>query len=66
MAPTRPLRSKARELLHSTTNLYFGNDPSKWRQAVPNYGRVQVQGAVSAESIWLTTATAGSWNTISR
>jgi hypothetical protein len=30
------------ELLHSTTNLYFGNDPSKWRRAVPNYGRVRV------------------------
>ncbi len=32
------------ELLGSTTNLYFGNDPAKWRRAVPNYGRVQVQG----------------------
>jgi hypothetical protein len=30
------------QLLHSTTNLYFGNDPAKWRRAVPNYGRVQV------------------------
>ncbi len=30
------------QLLHSTTNLYFGNDPSKWRREVPNYGRVQV------------------------
>jgi hypothetical protein len=29
--------------MNSTTNLYFGNDPSKWRRAVPNYGRVQVQ-----------------------
>jgi hypothetical protein len=29
--------------LRSTTNLYFGNDPSKWRHAVPNYGRVQVR-----------------------
>jgi len=27
----------------STTNLYFGNDPAKWRHGVPNYGRVQVQ-----------------------
>ena len=30
------------ELLPSTTNLYLGNDPSKWRRAIPNYGRVQV------------------------
>jgi hypothetical protein len=30
------------ELLNSTTNLYFGNDPSKWRHAIPNYGRVEV------------------------
>jgi Beta-propeller repeat len=29
--------------LRSTTNLYFGNDPSKWRRAVPNYGRLQVR-----------------------
>jgi hypothetical protein len=32
------------ELERSTTNLYFGNDPSKWRQGIPNYGRIQVQG----------------------
>lgn len=31
------------QLLPSTTNLYFGSDRSKWRSAVPNYGRVQVQ-----------------------
>jgi hypothetical protein len=31
------------QLLRSTTNLYFGNDSSKWRRAVANYGRVQVQ-----------------------
>ena len=30
------------QLLQSTTNLYFGNDPSKWRRAVPNYGRLQI------------------------
>lgn len=30
--------------LQSTTNLYFGNDPSKWRHAIPNYGRLQVEG----------------------
>jgi hypothetical protein len=29
--------------VNSTTNLYFGKDPSKWRRAVPNYSRVQVQ-----------------------
>lgn len=29
-------------LLHSKTNLYFGNDPSKWRRDVPNYGRLGV------------------------
>jgi hypothetical protein len=29
--------------LRSTTNLYLGNDPSKWRSAVPNYGRVEVR-----------------------
>jgi hypothetical protein len=32
------------ELERSTTNLYFGNDPAKWRRGVPNYGRVLVQG----------------------
>jgi len=31
------------QLLRSTTNLYFGNDRSKWRPAVPNYGKVQVR-----------------------
>lgn len=29
-------------LLPSTTNLYLGNDPSKWRHAIPNYGALQV------------------------
>src|SRR5271170_1098793 len=32
------------ELERSTTNLYFGKDPAKWRQGVPNYARLQVQG----------------------
>lgn len=32
------------QLLRSTTNLYLGNDHSKWRRAVPNFGRLQVQG----------------------
>jgi hypothetical protein len=31
------------QLLPSTTNLYFGNDRSKWRHAIPNYGRVEVR-----------------------
>jgi hypothetical protein len=31
------------ELQRSTTNLYFGNDPGKWRRQVPNYARIQVQ-----------------------
>lgn len=35
---------EGRQLLGSTTNLYLGNDPSKWRRAVPNYGRLEVQG----------------------
>jgi len=37
-------RMSGTELERSTTNLYFGNDPSKWRRGIPNYGRVQVQG----------------------
>jgi Beta-propeller repeat len=32
------------ELMRSTTNLYLGNDPKKWRQAVPNFGRLKVRG----------------------
>ncbi len=32
------------QLLNSTTNLYFGNDRSKWRHAVPNFGRLKVPG----------------------
>lgn len=35
---------QASERLQSATNLYFGNDPSKWRRAVPNFGRLEVQG----------------------
>jgi hypothetical protein len=30
------------ELERSTTNLYIGNDPAKWRRGIPNYGRLQV------------------------
>lgn len=32
------------DLEHSTTNLYFGKDPAKWRHGIPNYGRVEVRG----------------------
>ncbi len=31
-------------LLNSTTNLYLGNDRSKWRRAIPNFSRLDVQG----------------------
>lgn len=36
-------RLEGEELLASTTNLYLGNDPSQWRHAIPNYGRVRVE-----------------------
>jgi hypothetical protein len=36
-------RIEGAQRVNSTTNLYFGNDPSKWRRGVPNYSRVQVQ-----------------------
>jgi hypothetical protein len=29
--------------LRSKTAVYAGNDPSKWRRAIPNYGRLQVR-----------------------
>ncbi len=32
------------DLEHSTTNLYLGKDPAKWRRGVPNYSRVEVRG----------------------
>lgn len=32
------------QLENSTTNLYLGNDPAKWRKAIPNYGRLRVPG----------------------
>lgn len=28
--------------LASTTNLYLGNDPSRWHRAIPNFGRLRV------------------------
>ncbi len=30
------------QLQRSTTNLYIGNDPTKWRSGIPNYGRLDV------------------------
>ncbi|HUA20451.1 MAG TPA: SBBP repeat-containing protein [Bryobacteraceae bacterium] len=36
LTPAQPLLSK--------TNLYLGNDPARWRTAIPNYGRLQVHG----------------------
>jgi hypothetical protein len=38
----RAARIEGVELLASKTNIYLGNDASKWRHAVPNYGRVKV------------------------
>jgi hypothetical protein len=36
-------RIEAIQKLSSTTGLFFGNNPSKWRPEVPNYGRLQVR-----------------------
>jgi len=30
--------------LRSTTGIFMGNDPSKWRRGVPNYARLQMRG----------------------
>ena len=35
------------KLMSSTTNLYLGNDPAKWRKGVANYGRLEVPGIYS-------------------
>ena len=35
---------EAVEQLRSTSNLFIGNNPEKWRKAVANYKRVQVHG----------------------
>src|SRR5690349_2083889 len=29
--------------LRSTTNVFLGNDPTRWRHAIPPYGRLHVQ-----------------------
>ena len=31
------------DTLRSKTGVYLGNDASKWRRAIPNYGRIQVR-----------------------
>jgi hypothetical protein len=36
-------RMEGIQKLPSTTGLFIGNDPSKWRPAIPNYGRLQVR-----------------------
>ncbi|HEV8041501.1 MAG TPA: SBBP repeat-containing protein [Bryobacteraceae bacterium] len=38
----RGARIEPIQKLSSTTGLFFGNDPSKWRPEIPNYGRLQV------------------------
>jgi len=40
----RDARIEPIDKLRSTTNLYLGNDRAKWRHAIPNYGRLKVQG----------------------
>jgi Beta-propeller repeat len=35
---------QAAQKLSSTTGLFFGNDPAKWRRDVPNYSRLEVPG----------------------
>jgi len=41
---TAQARIDGEEKLASKTNFYIGNDPSKWRTSVPNYGRIAVHG----------------------
>ena len=40
----RQARLEGIEKLRSTTGIFIGNDPSKWRRAVPNFGRIQARG----------------------
>ncbi len=37
-------RIDGEEKLSTTTNLFLGSDPTRWRRDVPNYGRLRVQG----------------------
>jgi len=39
----RHARLEGLEKLRSTTGIFIGNDPSKWRRGVPNYGQLQVR-----------------------
>jgi Beta-propeller repeat len=36
-------RIEAIEKLSSTTGLFLGNNPAKWRPEIPNYGRLQIR-----------------------
>ena len=40
-------RLEGLDQLRSKTALYLGNDRSKWRSGIPNYGRLQVRGLYS-------------------
>ena len=40
----RHARLEGIDKLRSTTGIFMGNDPSQWRRAVPNFGRLQVRG----------------------
>jgi hypothetical protein len=40
----RHARLEGLEKLRSTTGIFIGNDPSKWRRGIPNYSRLQVRG----------------------
>jgi hypothetical protein len=47
--------------LPGKSNYFLGNDPKKWRNNVPTYGKVQYSN-VYPVSIWFTTATIGNWS----
>ena len=40
----RQARLEGLDMLRSTTGIFLGNDPSKWRSRVRNYGRLQMRG----------------------
>ncbi|HEX4593819.1 MAG TPA: SBBP repeat-containing protein [Bryobacteraceae bacterium] len=42
--PDHQARLEGTEKLNSTTGIFIGNDPSKWRRAIPNFGRLEVRG----------------------
>lgn len=41
---SRTAQLKATNRLASTSNVFHGADPSKWRTSIPNYGRLEVRG----------------------